>query len=74
MSARLCVAERIQSLHRELNELKGALRFCPGCKSYCDNAGHWQPIEKLLEPTLQGEVQPRICPECEAALARPAAD
>lgn len=74
MSARLCVAERIQSLHRELNELKGALRFCPGCKSYCDNAGHWQPIEKLLEPTLNGDVQPRICPECEAALARAAAD
>lgn len=74
ISARLCVAQRIQDLHRELNELKGALRVCPGCKSYCDNAERWQPIEKLLEPVLQGDLQPRICPECEAELARASAD
>lgn len=74
MSARLCVAQRIQGLHRELDELKGALRICPGCKSYCDHADQWQPIENLLEPALQVGVQPRICPECAAALARSAAD
>ncbi len=74
LRARLRVAERHHGLHREIGELRGALRFCPGCKSYCDEHEKWQPIETLLEPTFNQEVQPRICPECEACLARSAAD
>ena len=74
LKARLRVAERILGLHRELGELRGALRFCPGCKSYCDDQDCWQPIERLLEPTLNTEVQPRICPDCEGQLARAGAD
>ncbi len=74
LKARLRVAERIVGLHREIGQLRGALRFCPGCKSYCDEQNRWQPIENLLEPTLQTEVQPRICPDCEGRLARAGAD
>lgn len=74
LAARLRVAQRILGLHREIGELRGALRYCPGCKSYCDNQDHWQPIENLLEPTFNKAVQPRVCPECEALLARAAAD
>lgn len=74
LKARLCVAERILGLHREISELRGALRVCPGCKSYCDDRDNWQPIEKLLEPTLHTKVQPRICPACEEQLARAGAD
>ena len=74
LKARLHVAERILGLHREVAQLRGALRFCPGCKSYCDDGGHWEPIEKLLEPALHAEVTPRVCPDCEARLARAAAD
>ena len=74
LAARLRVAERILTLHKELGELRGALRYCPGCKSYCDEHNQWQPIETLLEPTFKQEVQPRVCPDCEALLARAAAD
>lgn len=74
MAARLRVAARILGLHKEIGELRGALRYCPGCKSYCDDHEQWQPIENLLEPTFNKEVQPRVCPECEALLARAAAD
>jgi CheY-like chemotaxis protein len=74
LKARLCVAERIRSLHREIGALRGALRVCPGCKSYCDDHDGWQPIENLLEPTLHATVQTRICPDCEGRLARAGAD
>ena len=74
LKARLRVAERILGLHREIAQLRGALRFCPGCKSYCDDHGHWGPIEKLLDPALHTEITPRICPDCEARLARAGAD
>ena len=74
LAARLRVAQRILGLHQELVELRGALRFCPGCKSYCDEHEQWQPIENLLEPTFNTEVHPRICPDCEGRLARAAAD
>ena len=74
LAARLRVAERILGLHREIGELRGALRYCPGCKSYCDEHEQWQPIENLLEPTFNTEVHPRICPDCEGRLARAAAD
>ena len=74
MAARLRCAERILGLHKEIGDLRGALRFCPGCKSYCDDKDQWQPIENLLEPTFNTEVQPRICPDCEGRLARAAAD
>lgn len=74
LKARLRVAERILGLHQEIGELRGALRFCPGCKSYCDDQERWQPIENLLEPTFKTEVHPRICPDCEGRLARAGAD
>ena len=74
LAARLRVAERILGLHREIGELRGALRYCPGCKSYCDEHEQWQPIENLLEPTFNTEVHPGICPDCEGRLARAAAD
>lgn len=74
LAARLHVAARILGLHREIGQLRGALRVCPGCKSYCDDREHWQPIERLIEPNLSGVIQPRICPECQSQLARAAAD
>lgn len=74
LKARLCVAERILGLHREIGDLRGALRFCPGCKCYCDEKEQWQPIENLLEPAFNTGVQPRICPDCEGRLARAAVD
>lgn len=74
LAARLQVAERILRLHREVGELRGALRFCPGCKSYCDEQNRWQPVEKLLEPAFNTETSPRICPDCEARLARAASE
>ena len=74
LAARLRVAARILGLHREIGELRGALRFCPGCKSYCDDREQWQPIEKLIEPTINSEIHARICPDCEGRLARAAAD
>ena len=74
LAARLRVAQRILSLHQEIGDLRGALRFCPGCKSYCDDKEHWQPIENLLGPAFNTEVHPRICPDCEGRLARAGAD
>ena len=74
LTARLRVAKRILSMHQELNDLRGALRFCPGCKCYCDSSETWRPLEELLEPALNAEFKPRICPECEARLARTAVD
>jgi DNA-binding response OmpR family regulator len=74
LAARLRVAQRILGLHQELVELRGALRFCPGCKSYCDEHDQWRPIETLLEPSMQQELQSRVCPECQAMLARAAVD
>ena len=70
IAARLRVAQRILGLHQELVELRGALRFCPGCKSYCDEHDQWRPIETLLEPSMQQALQSRVCPECQAMLAR----
>ena len=74
LKARLRVAERILGLHREIGDLRGALRVCPGCKSYCNEAAQWQPIETLLEPALNREIQPRCCPDCETRIALAAAD
>lgn len=74
LAAKLRAAQRMLTLHREIGELRGALRFCPGCKSYCDDQNNWQPIENLLQPSINKSIQPRVCPECEALLARSAAD
>ena len=74
LKVRLRVAERILGLHREIGDLRGALRVCPGCKSYCNDEEQWQPIETLLEPALNREIQPRCCPDCETRIALAAAD
>lgn len=74
LAAKLRAAQRMLTLHKEIGELRGALRYCPGCKSYCDDQDHWRPIENLLQPTVNKSIQPRICPECQALLARSAAD
>ena len=48
------------------------MRFCPGCKSYCNEHEQWLPIERLLQPAVKADLQARICPECEELLARAA--
>ena len=74
LAARLRAAERILGLHQEIGDLRGALRFCPGCKSYCNEHHQWLPIERLLQPAVKADLQARICPECEELLARAARD
>jgi DNA-binding response OmpR family regulator len=61
-SARLGVAARILRLHKEIGELRSALRYCPGCKSYCDDKEQWRPIENLLELAFNIEVPPASAP------------
>lgn len=71
LATRLHVATRLLGLHREIGQLRGALRVCPGCKSYCDDHEHWQPIERLIEPNIGGASSPVSAPSAKGSWRAP---
>ena len=64
LAARLRVAGRIVTLHREVSQLKSLLPICAYCKKIREPDDKWVPFEAYIARHTSIDLSHSICPEC----------
>lgn len=65
LEARLRVADRVLSLQKQANELRGLLPICMYCKKIRDEENHWHVLESYVEGRSQMSFEQALCPQCQ---------
>ena len=68
---RLCVAERILGLTRQIDQLKQFVPICSYCKKIRSEDNSWHQIENYILRTSGHHVSHGICPDCYDLLLPP---
>lgn len=64
LRARIRVADRILTLYRERDRLRGLIPVCAYCKKIRKEPGLWQQIEAYITEHSDAMFTHTICPEC----------
>jgi DNA-binding response OmpR family regulator len=71
LESRMLLADKVQELHKALEELKtlnGIIPICAHCKKIRTDDGYWQQVEVYVRNHSDAEFSHGICPECTKTL------